>query len=253
MAGMASTPGLGGEKAPSPPAPRRLPAPVRMAVLLFEGFELLDVCAPAELLGAAGGGVAELVFVSTEPGAPQVVSSTLGTQGPALLSTHAIREGGNVARAGTDVQEEGFDFDALLVPGGAGVRREQHNEVLLRWLRDATRRAATRLVFSVCTGSWLLAAAGCLDGMRATSNRAALRAGHPQRAGPATSWELDRRWVEHWEGDTLFLTSAGVSAGGDAALRVVELLGGDAAGITERAEWTRTGTAEEDGGEARPP
>ena len=80
-----------------------------------------------------------------------------------------------------------------------------------------------------------------------------MRAGHPQRAGPATSWELDRRWVEHWEGDTLFLTSAGVSAGGDAALRVVELLGGDAAGIAKRAEWTRTGTAEEDGGEARPP
>ena len=100
---------------------------------------------------------------ATEPGAPQVVSSTLGTQGPALLGTHAIREGGNVARAGTDAQEEGFDFDALLVPGGAGVRREQHNEVLLRWLRDATRRAATRLVFSVCTGSWLLAAAGCLS------------------------------------------------------------------------------------------
>ena len=243
-----TTPGLGGE-APAPP--RRLAPPVRMAVLLFEGFELLDVCAPAELLGAAGGGVAELLYVSTEAGAPQVLSSTLGTQGPALLATHAIREGGNVARVGPDAQEEGFD--ALLVPGGAGVRREQHNEALLGWLRDATRRSATRLVFSVCTGSWLLAAAGCLDGMRATSNRAALRAGHPQRAGPATSWELDRRWVEHWEGDTLFLTSAGVSAGGDAALRVVELLGGDAAGVAERAEWTRTGTAEEEGEGARPP
>lgn len=152
--------------------------------------------------------------------------------------------------------------DIILVPGGLGVRTEVNGaphvrgaqqsssaearpsprrSVVLRWLNKAAKQSKPRVIFSVCTGSWLLAAAGALNGRRATSNKRAMAQGHPQVAGPAVHWQPRARWVfDEDESGRLFLTSSGVAAGGDAALALIARLAGDdeAERIAKAAEWS---------------
>jgi len=215
-----------------------------MAVLLFPGFELLDVCAPGELLGAVPD-LVRLVYCAQEPG--PITSSCLegagGAVGPAVVATHGLRPGGLIVEAATGEEAPALRPNALFVPGGKGVRSEVHNAELLEWLRAAAEASDT--VLTVCTGSWLLGASGALDGIPATSNKNSLRNGHPQQAAPGVQWQLRARWVEHelQRGDgrsTVFFTSSGVSAGGDAALALVARLGGleKARLVAHRAEWS---------------
>jgi len=150
--------------------------PLCMGVVLFPGWELLDVCAPAELLGAKADDF-KLVYAAQQPGL--VRSSCLelsgGSVGPSVNATHRMVEGGLLeCEQGSSIRP-----DALLVPGGIGVRDEVHNEFLMQWLRDASHSAD--IVFTVCTGSWLLGATGVLDGLKVTSNKASLRKGLPQK------------------------------------------------------------------------
>jgi putative intracellular protease/amidase len=122
----------------------------RISVVLFEGFELLDVSGPAELFSLVPG---RLAIEFTGPGAGPVASS----------------QGGQVTAT------TGYDAAAtpgiMLIPGGQGTRRLVTGEAFLSWLRAWATPAS--LVTSVCTGSAVLAAAGLLDGYRATSNKAA--------------------------------------------------------------------------------
>jgi len=206
----------------------------RMAVVLFPGFELLDVAAPGELLGAMPD-VVELIYCAQTPG--PIASCALGNAGPSMVATGHLADGGRIVTDG-----DAFRPDAILVPGGQGVRTEVHNEWLLSWLRDAAEHSKS--VLTVCTGSWLLGASGALDGIPATSNKAALRQGKPQEAAPGVLWQMEARWVEHEierEGQkTLFVTASGVSAGGDAALALAARLAGreKARELAHRAEWT---------------
>lgn len=222
---------------------------LRMAVVIFPGFELLDVAAPGELLGATPC-VAQLLYCAQH--ASPVPSSCMqvlgGTVGPSILPTHVLQAGGLVADIAGG---EPFMPDALLVAGGTGVRAEVHNSELLTWLRNAG--AGASVVFTVCTGSWLLGVAGLLDGVRATSNKNALRAGHPQLAAPRVQWQRKARWVEHEVIDNngrpkLFLTSSGVSAGGGAALALIARRAGLdlARQVALNAEWTWQENPEED-------
>lgn len=212
-----------------------------MAVVLFPRFELLDVAAPGELLGATPD-LFQLFYCAQRPG--PVASSCMevsgGTAGPCFLATHQLLKGGALVSAAGG---EPFQPDAILVPGGQGVRTEVDNQELCDWLRDAA--SASNLVFTVCTGSWLLGAVGALDGVRATSNKAALRAGSPQKVAPLARWQERARWVEDEKQQeagraTVFITSSGVSAGGDAALAVIARYGGSdrARQVAHRAEWS---------------
>jgi transcriptional regulator GlxA family with amidase domain len=92
-------------------------------------------------------------------------------------------------------------------------------------------------VTSVCSGSWLLAAAGLLDGRRATSNKMFFAGAREH--GKNVDWVAKARWVE----DGKFVTSSGVSAGTDMALHVVaRLAGADVAENVARAmeyTWTK--------------
>ena len=101
--------------------------------------------------------------------------------------------------------------DVVLVPGGEGNRPLLSDERVLRWLRSVHER--TRWTTSVCTGSLLLGAAGLLRGRRATSHWLFLE--HLREFGAEPTRE---RVVE----DGKLLTAAGVSAGIDMALRLVE-------------------------------
>jgi transcriptional regulator GlxA family with amidase domain len=105
--------------------------------------------------------------------------------------------------------------DIIVFPGGVGTRDLVHDEELHRWLRRA--HETTRFTTSVCTGSLVLAAAGLLAGLTATTHWAAYAELEALGAVPSPV-----RVVEHL--DRRIVTAAGVSSGIDMALRLVELL-----------------------------
>lgn len=168
----------------------------RVLFLVFDGVKMLDVSGPAEVLAEAGsfGARYDLVYASVS-GRP--VRTSIGT----LLPVD-----GAVAELG--------EVDTFVVAGGDDLVRRPVPQELVDAVRTA--RATSRRLVSICTGSFVLAAAGVLDGRRATTHwrHARLLA----RAYPAVSVEPDALFVE----DRGVLTSAGVSAGMDLALALVE-------------------------------
>jgi transcriptional regulator GlxA family with amidase domain len=121
--------------------------------------------------------------------------------------------------------------DIVLVPGGMGTRSLVARRDFTEWLGAWAR--APPLVTSVCTGSALLAAAGLLDGYRATSNKRAFDWVAAQ--GPAVEWVRQARWVE----DGNRWTSSGVAAGIDMTLAIVARLLGQvrAEQLADRVEY----------------
>jgi len=120
------------------------------------------------------------------------------------------------------------DLDLVLVPGGAGTRDLLRRPEVLEMLRAAHARGA--LVTSVCTGSLVLAAAGLLAGRPATTYHAAYD--ELLALAPDCLPDRESRWVDSGE----IVTAAGVSAGIDMALHLVDRLAG-----TERAREVRRG------------
>ncbi len=111
-------------------------------------------------------------------------------------------------------------LDVLVAPGGWGSRREVENVALIDWIRRQS--AGAELTTSVCTGSFLLGAAGLLKGKRATTHWLSLD--RMQATFPDVQVERDARVVE----DGALLSSAGIAAGIDLALRVVARCHGEA-------------------------
>jgi transcriptional regulator GlxA family with amidase domain len=175
-----------------------------LVVPVYAGAEILDIAGPVDLLNAAG--------MATE-------HSNRGTlKTPLLVSI----QGGLVATfpAGIGLHTETLDavrgkpIDTLLVPGGlSAVEPDAHAE-LLPFIRACAQRA--RRVVSVCTGAFLLAEAGLLDGRRATTHWAFLDEFRARFR--AVTVEPDAIFVE----DGNVYTSAGISAGMDLALHLVE-------------------------------
>ncbi len=110
-------------------------------------------------------------------------------------------------------------LDILLVPGGWGTRKEIANERLLAWIAERGRQVET--LASVCTGAMLLGRAGLLDGRRATTHWRSLE--WMRESFPTVTVEDQLRVVE----DGPLITSAGISAGIDLALRLVARYHGD--------------------------
>ena len=177
-----------------------------VSVVLFEDFELLDVVGPVSLFHS----VPDLAITYLGPEAGRGVTSSQG----AVV----------VADAGYATQGEA---DILLVPGGMGTRGLVKDVEFLDWLAGVGSSAT--LVTSVCTGSGLLAAAGLLDGYRATSNKKAF--GWASSNGADVEWVPKARWVE----DRNRWTSSGVAAGMDMAAALVAKFWGDAV-ATEAAQ-----------------
>jgi transcriptional regulator GlxA family with amidase domain len=171
---------------------------------VFPGVQSLDVTGPLEVFDHAGRehGPAYQVTVASVGCAPVRSSSGLG-----------------LAPDG-DLRDPGPPPDTLLVPGGVGARRRPPE--LVAWLREHAPRA--RRVASVCTGAFLLAEAGLLDGRRVTTHWA--HCAELSRQYPAVEVDPDPIFIT----DGRVATSAGVTAGIDLALALVEDdLGRDAA------------------------
>ena len=157
--------------------------------LMFDQFETLDLFGPVEIFARTPG--ASLHYVSMNGG---MVTSAQGT----TIVT---------SKAETLPAES-----VLLVPGGQGTRRLVTDRLFLARLRELC--GSVEYILSVCTGSALLAAAGILQGRKATSNKIAFD--WVTAAGDA-EWIKKARWVR----DGNIYTSSGVSAGIDMALGFV--------------------------------
>jgi transcriptional regulator GlxA family with amidase domain len=184
----------------------------RVVIAVFPRVQTLDVFGPAEVFETAtqlnGGKGYDVEVVASQPGPLRTSSVALHPD----LTLDQCRG----------------PIDTLLVAGGRGVQDAVHDEQLVGWLRSAAKRS-TR-VASVCTGAFLLAQAGLLAGRRATTHWASC--GELARRHPQVEIESDPIFVR----DGNVITSAGVTAGMDLALALVEEdLGREVA--LETARW----------------
>jgi putative intracellular protease/amidase len=178
----------------------------RVAVVLFDGFTVLDVYGPVQ------------AFASCR------VQQADGTRQP-LFRLFSMAASAGVVKPGEgppSYAEYSFvdapDYDILLIPGGFGTRTAVNNEAFLKHLAEASQR--TSITATVCTGSALLARTGLLDGRPATSNKIAWD--WVVQQGPRVKWVRKARWVD--DGD--IVSSSGVSAGIDMALSLIARLHG---------------------------
>lgn len=193
-------------------------------VLLFPGFEPLDVFGPIEALVLAE-------WPGAGPDDPRPFRVAAVAQ---QLAPVPMRGGPRVL---PDCDLAGCPpLHVLLVPGGPGTRTEFRNRDLLRFI--AEQAATVEVLASVCTGAALLAGAGVLSGRTATTNRRAFD--WVVSVSPAdVRWDRTRRWVDAGR----VVTSAGVSAGTDMALHLVGRLAGEevarAAAARMEYRWER--------------
>lgn len=170
---------------------------MQIAIVLYPSFTALDFIGPYEVLRALPD--AEVRFVWHEPGPITADSGVL-----LVGATHSF--------------DETPSPDVVLVPGGPGTVTAARDEKVLEWLRRVHPGATWTA--SVCSGSVVLAAAGLLDGKRATSHWSTLSALKAFGVTPVG----DQRIVH--EGDVI--TAAGVSAGIDLGMWLAGQIGGEA-------------------------
>ena len=183
--------------------PRFAPNAARVIeVLAYPSVQLLDVTGPLQVFASANDLVAEAGGLP--PYAPRVVAQA----GQAVIASAGL------GLAACPLPHVGAALDTLMIAGGPGVEAAAADPELLDWLRQRTRQA--RRVASVCTGAFLLAASGILDGRRATTHWSFCA--ELARRFPTVRVEPDPIFVR----DDPVWTSAGVTAGIDLALALVE-------------------------------
>jgi transcriptional regulator GlxA family with amidase domain len=188
----------------------------RVGIVLFEDVEVLDFCGPFEVFSATR---LDEEKRREEPSPFEVLL--------VAEKKDTVRTTGGMKVIPDHTFERCPKLDILVVPGGWGTRKEVGNPVMLSWLRSRATRVQT--LTSVCTGSMLLGFAGLLDGRCATTHWRSLD--WMRKSFPKVRVEYDKHVVE----DEEILTSAGISAGIDMALKVVErYYGEDIARATAR-------------------
>jgi putative intracellular protease/amidase len=168
---------------------------MNIAILLYERLTALDAIGPYEVLSRLPG--ASVTFVAAEPGPVRTDNGML-----TLLAERSI--------------EDVSDPDIVLVPGGPGEVAARAGGGVPEWLRTA--HETTTWTTSVCTGSLILAAAGLLEGRRATSHWLAL-----EELGRLGAVAVSERVAF----DGKIVTAAGVSAGIDMALALAARVAGE--------------------------
>ena len=181
----------------------------RVAIVLFNEVEVLDFAGPFE------------VFLAVR------LNETKRREELSPFEVLTVAEGGRPITASGGLRvipDHSFEscpaLDILVVPGGWGTRRELQNRTMLDWLK--ARAAEVELLTSVCTGAMLLGFAGLLDGLDATTHWKSLD--WMRDSFPAVRVACDQHVVENER----VITSAGISAGIDMALKVVARCCGEA-------------------------
>lgn len=199
------------------------PPPVKYAVALFPGFQLLDVAGPLDVLAVLAAAQQSPVEVAVLAATLAPVSSRTarpGSVGQAIVPTHTF-------------DAPPADVEVLLVPGGGGTRDVHATQDLVDYVEKVFPKL--RYFLSVCTGAALAARAGVLDGRRATTNKLAFDWVASQN--PKVHWVRHARWVT----DGNVWTSSGISAGIDMTFGFVAAQYGEdvAATVAHRQEYIR--------------
>ena len=177
-----------------------------VAIVLYDGVEILDFAGPTEVFTAAGNGAFRVFTVAP-------------SSGPVLSQ--------GVLKIQPDYTVENAPVPDILVLPGGNSRAFTRSAAGMAWVKKVA--AKNELSMSVCTGAFILADLGLLDGRPATTHWGAI--GRMRSAYPKAQVKTDVRFVD----DGRIVTTAGVSAGIDGALHVVQrLLGDDVAWETAR-------------------
>jgi len=172
-----------------------------VAILIFDDVEILDFCGPFEVFSVTGRPQEKNPFKVY----------TVAEKSPVLTRGH-------LSVNSSYTLDECPQPDILVIPGGSGTRREMHNQPLIKWIKDYSEPA--ELVLSVCTGALLLAKAGLLEGLTATTHHGALDL--LKEVAPNTTVQY-KRFIDNGR----IILAAGISAGIDMALYVVTKLLGE--------------------------
>ena len=171
-------------------------------VTLFDDVDTLDFTGPLEVLSITG-------QRATGP-VPFSVTTVAERLNPPVTTRSGLR----IAPYYT--YKNAPQADILIIPGGLGARHERNNLTTVNFIKK--QAMAAELVVSICTGALLLGATGLLDGMRATTHHAALE--ELAQTAPGCEIVTNQRFVDNGK----FITSAGITAGIDTALYVVQRL-----------------------------
>lgn len=176
-------------------APHQHDKPIRVGILVFNGVEIIDFAGPYEVFGAANFDV-YTVGESKDP----VVTA----MGLTVVPRHSFADAPNP--------------DVLVVPGGS-VRAARSNAGVLKWLTEKATTA--KHTMSVCNGALILASAGLLDGLSATTTAHHIETMRTEY--PKIKVVDDQRFVDNGR----IMTTAGLSAGIDGALHLVKQIRGE--------------------------
>ncbi|MFF2886186.1 GNAT family N-acetyltransferase [Paenibacillus sp. NPDC057967] len=190
----------------------------QVAVLMYEGVDTLDLAGPFDVFAVASNWGQDF-YVYT-----------------AALEKRECRSISGITLVPSYSAEDCPRPDILIVPGGWGARTEMHNGAMTDWIRSLSKQA--ELTISVCTGALLLAKAGLLDGLSATTNSRAMNL--LRESVPASTRIVEGvRYVDNGN----IILSAGVTAGIDAALHAVARLAGEERALDTAAKleylWNR--------------
>ncbi len=180
---------------------------LNVAILIFDGVQIVDYTGPYEVLGSGG---RRNVYTVAEK--PDVITTAMGMR---VVPNYTFA---NQPRP-----------DIIVVPGGGnsgepaarvprGVGAQLNNEAVIRWIRESA--AQSKYVMSVCNGAFLLAKAGLLDGLSATTTAGYID--YLATVAPKTKVVYDQRYVDNGK----VITTGGLSAGIDGAMRLIEKLDG---------------------------
>ena len=178
-----------------------------VAILIFDGVEVMDFAGPAEVFIVSGFGKPFRVFTVAE-------------------TTELVRTMGGLTVKPEFSVKEAPRADIVVVPGG---NMGKVDKSVKEWLKKSARDA--EVVMSVCMGAFLLAEAGLLDGVEATTHRWGIDG--LKRSAPKCTVVRGKRFVDAGK----ILTTAGVTAGIDGALHLVERFLGKEAARWTAEEW----------------
>jgi transcriptional regulator GlxA family with amidase domain len=224
--------------------------PVHYGVLLFPGFQALDVFGPLDVFNSLSMQYNFPIKLTMLARTPEAVETSHQRAGRPMFShpetdcsqsmqiDRTFEEQLKIQESSTHGDSSRGAIDVLIVPGGVGTRNDMTVEI--NFIKSMY--PSLKAVLSVCTGSTLLARAGILNGRRATTNKRAWD--WATGTGPDVNWVGEARWVV----DGNITTGSGVSAGIDATYAFVSDNYGEtiAQELADSAEYVRWVDADHD-------
>jgi putative intracellular protease/amidase len=188
------------DKAAPSARPQQKAAARNLAILIFDGVQIIDYTGPYETFGHVHDGDNHAFNIYTVSEKTDAITTSMG------MSVNPRYSFENAPKP-----------DVLLIPGG-DVRGQLANPTVIKWVQDKANDA--EIVLSVCNGAFILAKTGLLDGLEATTTAGLIP--RLRQAAPKVKVVDDRRFVDNGK----FITAAGLSSGIDGALHVIERLYG---------------------------